>query len=187
MGRPSSPTAGSAAAVRTAASPVCPCAARTCGCPAGTVPTPRRWMSQENAALSGCATREGGWGSSPSQPMVSTGLVQGRLEVCVWGGGWGGLAGGNGRGLLGARTPGHIKAKVILTKSGRGQWLRGHVAKWSGGSQDLFKLAKQEAVVPIYKFKSYTIKNKNWWQRGEGKGGLEHLKQILTFHSRGIT
>lgn len=54
----------------------------------------------------------------------------------------GGGGGGNGRGLLGARTPGHIKAKVILTKSGRGQWLRGHVAKWSGGSQDLFKTGK---------------------------------------------
>lgn len=68
MGRPSSPTAGFAATARTAASPVCRCAARMCGCPAGTAPTPGGLRSQASAARSGCATRERGWGPSPSQP-----------------------------------------------------------------------------------------------------------------------
>lgn len=68
MARPSSPTAGFAASVRTGASPVCPCAARTFGCPAGTVRIPGGLRSPASAALSGCATREGSWGSGPSQP-----------------------------------------------------------------------------------------------------------------------
>lgn len=68
MGRPSSPTAGFAAAVRMGGSPACPCAVRMSGCPVGTVHTPGESRFLASAVLSGCVTRHQGWESSPSQP-----------------------------------------------------------------------------------------------------------------------
>lgn len=59
---------------------MCPCAARTCGSPAGTVRTPGGWRSRASAALSGCATREEGWESSPSQPKDPSFLALSPLQ-----------------------------------------------------------------------------------------------------------
>lgn len=47
---------------------MCRCAVRTSGCPAGTARIPGGLRSPAGAALSGCATGEGSWGPSPSQP-----------------------------------------------------------------------------------------------------------------------
>lgn len=130
---PFSLTAGSRCRYEDGGLRVCPCAARTCGSPAGTVRAPPGGSrSRASAALEWVCDQEEGWESSPSQPKVSAGLVQGCLEWWKegdgrgwgwgWNGGWGGVGGGvrerGGEwGPLGTRTTGYTEAKVILTKS----------------------------------------------------------------------